>query len=67
MTMDYRINPLNYPGASATPLEKTPLVTNLVFIPFARSVGSLPGFLAEQVHYGAFNYTWEVRISFVFS
>ena len=60
MTQGYGIRLLEFPGAQVTPLEKTPLITNLVFIPLARSLGTVPGVLVDQVNFGAFQLTWEV-------
>jgi len=50
---------LGFPGASVTPIEKTPLITNLVFIPLSRSAG-LPGVLIDDVQYGGFKVSWKV-------
>ncbi|RDB22658.1 putative ATPase YjoB [Hypsizygus marmoreus] len=58
-TTDYRLNVLDHPAVLAAPLEKTPLVTNLVFFPFARAVGSIPGILADQIEFGAFKISWD--------
>ncbi|KAF9569095.1 P-loop containing nucleoside triphosphate hydrolase protein [Agrocybe pediades] len=49
---------LNLPGASITPLEKNPLVTNLFFVPLARASG-VPGVLVDQIEYGAFKISWK--------
>ncbi|KAF8238855.1 P-loop containing nucleoside triphosphate hydrolase protein [Tricholoma matsutake] len=58
-TMDFRLNLLNFPAALAVPLENLPLVTNLFFVPLARSLGSLPGVLIDQVVFGAFKLAWD--------
>lgn len=58
--MDFRLNLLNFPAALAVPLENLPLVTNLFFVPLARSLGSLPGVLIDQVVFGAFKLAWDV-------
>ncbi|TFK43716.1 P-loop containing nucleoside triphosphate hydrolase protein [Crucibulum laeve] len=58
MTKDYRLNILSFPGAEVTPLEQTPLITNLIFIPLARSISPLPGILTEQVEFGVFQVSW---------
>ncbi|KAF8914171.1 P-loop containing nucleoside triphosphate hydrolase protein [Gymnopilus junonius] len=50
---------LGFPGASVTPVETSTLVTNLVFIPLARSLGTVPGVLVDSVQYGAFKVTWK--------
>ncbi|KAF5322585.1 hypothetical protein D9619_000648 [Psilocybe cf. subviscida] len=49
----------SYPGATFTPIEKTPLITNLVFIPLARNLGSVPGILTDKIVFGAFKVSWE--------
>jgi len=51
---------MGFPGASVTPIEKIPLVTNLAFIPLARSLGSVPGILIDQVQFGVFKIIWQV-------
>jgi len=51
---------MGFPGASVTPIEKTPLITNLVFIPLARSLGTVPGILVDQVQFGVFKIIWQV-------
>jgi hypothetical protein len=51
---------MGFPGASVTPIEKTPLITNLVFVPLARSLGSVPGILVDQVQFGVFKIIWQV-------
>ncbi|CAA7260036.1 unnamed protein product [Cyclocybe aegerita] len=58
MTQDYGINLLGFPAAQLTPLEKTPLITNLFFIPLSRSVG-IPGILVDNVEFGAFKLVWQ--------
>ena len=60
MTQDYGINLFGFPGVQVTPLEKTPLITNLVFVPVARSLGTVPGVLVDQVNFGAFQLIWKV-------
>lgn len=55
-----RTNPLGFPEVQAVPLEKTPLITNLLFVPVARSLGTVPGVLVDQVNFGAFQLTWKV-------
>ncbi|KAF9464375.1 P-loop containing nucleoside triphosphate hydrolase protein [Collybia nuda] len=58
-TSDYSLNILSFPGAQAIPVETTPLITNILFIPLARNLGSLPGVLVDQVQYGTFNLIWD--------
>ena len=60
LTQGYGMNILGFPAASVTPFERTKLVTNFVFIPLARSLG-IPGVLVDQVEYGAFDVSWNVR------
>jgi transitional endoplasmic reticulum ATPase len=60
MTQGYGINLLGFPGVQVAPLEKTPLITNLLFVPIARSLGAVPGVLVDQVNFGAFQLTWKV-------
>ncbi|PPR04060.1 hypothetical protein CVT24_010635 [Panaeolus cyanescens] len=57
MTPGYGMNLFGTPGVTAQPIEKTPLITNLLFIPLARSSG-IPGILVDQIQYGAFKVTW---------
>ncbi|KAF9006566.1 P-loop containing nucleoside triphosphate hydrolase protein [Cyathus striatus] len=58
MTQDYQLNILNFPGISVTPLEKTPLLTNLNFIPLPKSSSPVPGVLIDSVELGAFKLGW---------
>lgn len=60
MTKDFGLNILSFPGATATRLENTPLLTNLFFIPLARSLNSVPGVLVDSVQYGVFKVVWKV-------
>lgn len=62
MTQGYGINLLGFPGVQVTPLEKTPSITNLLFVPVARSLGTVPGVLVDQVNFGAFQLTWKVSL-----
>ncbi|KAF5387729.1 hypothetical protein D9615_000556 [Tricholomella constricta] len=59
LTTDYKLNILNHPGVLATPVEKTPLVTNTIFLPIARGMGAIPGLLVELVEFGAFKISWD--------
>ncbi|KAF8897713.1 P-loop containing nucleoside triphosphate hydrolase protein [Infundibulicybe gibba] len=56
---------LSFPDVSATPLPNVPLITDVVFIPLARSIGSLPGVLVDQVQLGGFRLDWKTY-SFIF-
>ena len=62
MSADYQLNLLAFPGAYAVPLETTPLITNVVFRPLARRLGSTPGVLVDQVHFGSFRLAWDVGL-----
>ena len=62
MTQGYGINLLGFPEVKVTPLEKTPSITNLLFVPVARSLGTVPGVLVDQVNFGAFQLTWKVSL-----
>lgn len=59
LTQGYGMNILGFPGATVTPMEKTPLLTNLVFIPLSRAVG-IPGVLGNQIVFGVFKVVWKV-------
>ena len=60
MTQGYGINLLGFPEVQIIPLEKAPSITNLSFVPVARSLGTVPGVLVDQVNFGAFQLTWKV-------
>lgn len=62
MTGDYRLSILSYPGVIKIPVKTAPLISNLVFIPLARSASSRPGLIADFVELGAFHLAWEVRV-----
>ncbi|KAF9453036.1 P-loop containing nucleoside triphosphate hydrolase protein [Macrolepiota fuliginosa MF-IS2] len=57
-TSAYDLHILSYPGLTATPLPSSPLITEVLFAPFARSLHSVPGVLIDQVKLGAFQVTW---------
>ncbi|KAF5322515.1 hypothetical protein D9619_000646 [Psilocybe cf. subviscida] len=59
MTQGFNLSIMSFPGATFTPIEKTPLVTNLLFIPLARNLGSVPGILIDNIEFGAFNVSWK--------
>ncbi|KXN89597.1 hypothetical protein AN958_05464 [Leucoagaricus sp. SymC.cos] len=58
-TQAYDLNILSYPGLTATPLPNSSLITNVVFVPFARSLHGVPGVLIDQVKVGAFQVVWK--------
>lgn len=60
MTRDWKLNILQFPGVNVSPLEKTPMVSNLVFVPLARNLGGLPGVLVDQIQFGAFQLSFNV-------
>ena len=60
MTRDLQLNILRFPGVKVSPLEKTPMVSNLVFVPLARSLGGLPGILVDQIQFGAYQLSFNV-------
>jgi hypothetical protein len=59
VTEDSLLDVLRFPGTQATPLEKSPLVTNLFFVPVARKLG-IPGVLIDSVQFGIFKINWQV-------
>ncbi|KAH9948338.1 P-loop containing nucleoside triphosphate hydrolase protein [Amylocystis lapponica] len=58
MSVDYTINILSFPGLVKEPLAPSELVSSLVFIPFARKLGSVPGVLVDQIKFGSFHLKW---------
>lgn len=60
MSSDYGLNILAFPEAYAKPLSPSEHVTNLVFIPLARRLGSVPGVLGDNVEFGGFSVAWKV-------
>ncbi|KIK04665.1 hypothetical protein K443DRAFT_675683 [Laccaria amethystina LaAM-08-1] len=66
MTRDGKLNILRFPGVNVSPLEKTPMVSNLVFVPLARSLGGLPGILVDQIQFGAFELSFNQHQFLVF-
>ncbi|KAF8076577.1 P-loop containing nucleoside triphosphate hydrolase protein [Lyophyllum atratum] len=59
VTTDSALDILSTPGVLAVPMEKSPLVTDTFFVPLGRSLGAVPGFLVESVHFGAFKVSWD--------
>ena len=53
-------NILAYPAAYVQSLRPDLMVSESVFVPFARRMGT-PGVLVERVKYGCFDVVWEVR------
>ena len=51
---------LSYPGAYVQSLRPDLMVSESIFVPFARRMGA-PGVLVERVAYGCFYVVWEVR------
>ncbi|ESK96282.1 atp-dependent zn protease [Moniliophthora roreri MCA 2997] len=56
---DLNLNLLNFPAAQATPLEITPLVTNLRFISLGNRTSPVPGMLLDGVLAGSFKVVWQ--------
>jgi len=61
MSADYGLNLTSFPGASTLPLSPSELVTNVLFVPIARRLGSVPGVLLDNVVFGGFKVAWNVR------
>ncbi|KAF5322526.1 hypothetical protein D9619_000647 [Psilocybe cf. subviscida] len=59
MTNGYNMSLMSFPAATFTPIEKSPLVTNIMFIPLARKLGTVPGILIDNIEFGAFSVTWQ--------
>ncbi|PPQ65944.1 hypothetical protein CVT26_010706 [Gymnopilus dilepis] len=59
MTEGYNVKLPEFPGASATPVDKSVFIENLVFSPLARSLGPPSGILLKSVKFGAFKVTWK--------
>ncbi|KAG6833925.1 hypothetical protein H0H87_007936 [Tephrocybe sp. NHM501043] len=59
VSTDYNLNILSHPGVIAIPMEKTPLITNTIFLPIARGAGAIPGFLIDLVQFGIFKVAWD--------
>ncbi len=62
MTSDYRLNVLQYPHVLKVPMNASPLIANLVFIPLARNMSPRPGLIVDAVELGAFHVAWQVSI-----
>jgi transitional endoplasmic reticulum ATPase len=60
MTVDYRLNILNLPGAQVFPLDESELVTNLWFVPLTRRLKELPGVLVDSIELGSFRLIFDV-------
>jgi len=52
-------NILSYPAAYVQSLRPDLMISESVFVPFARRMGT-PGALVELVSYGCFHVVWEV-------
>lgn len=57
---DYTVNLLAFPGAIFQPTSPDELISSLVFVPFARRLGSVPGILVDRIKYGSFKVAWDV-------
>ncbi|KAF9821282.1 hypothetical protein IEO21_00890 [Rhodonia placenta] len=56
---DYTVNLLAFPGAIFQPTSPDELISSLVFVPFARRLGSVPGILVDRIKYGSFKVAWD--------
>ena len=65
MSADYGLNLTSFPGASILPLSPSELVTNVLFVPIARRLGSVPGVLLDDVVFGGFKVAWNVSSFFL--
>ena len=54
---------LGYPAAYVQSLRPDLIISQNIFVPFARRMGT-PGVLVEDVSYGCFQVSWEVRRMF---
>lgn len=54
---------LDYPAAYVQSLRPDLMISQNIFVPFARRMGT-PGILVEAVSYGCFQVSWEVRSIF---
>ena len=61
LIMTQQFGVLGFPGITVEPLERTPLTTNLYFIPLSKRLVGVPGILLDQVEFGAFKARWNVR------
>lgn len=57
----YGIDLFGFPKAYMQPISPPELISNLVFVPLARSMGQSAGVLVDNVRFGAFSVAWEVR------
>lgn len=62
LSTDWNTNILGFPGAVIQPTSESDLITSVVFVPFARRLGQLPGVLMDQIKFGSFHVAWDVRI-----
>ncbi|KAL1738777.1 hypothetical protein HDZ31DRAFT_78091, partial [Schizophyllum fasciatum] len=58
LSSDYSLNLTRFPHAVSVPIPDDPLITQLQYVPLARSVGPEPGVLVDRVEYGAFRVAW---------
>ncbi|KAL1700191.1 P-loop containing nucleoside triphosphate hydrolase protein [Schizophyllum commune] len=59
LSSDYSLNLTRYPHAVSVPIPDDPLITQLQYVPLARSAGPEPGVLVDKVEYGAFRVAWD--------
>ncbi|KAI0921649.1 hypothetical protein AcW1_004439 [Taiwanofungus camphoratus] len=56
---DYTVNLLGFPAAFIQPISPSELITSVVFVPFARRLGKVPGVLVDQISFGSFRVAWD--------
>ncbi|KAE9410154.1 P-loop containing nucleoside triphosphate hydrolase protein [Gymnopus androsaceus JB14] len=64
-TLDFRLDPLKFPGAQLVPLEHNPLITTVGFAPLNRTSSPVPGVLVDRVVCGGFTMNWQVSSALI--
>ncbi|OCH90947.1 P-loop containing nucleoside triphosphate hydrolase protein [Obba rivulosa] len=59
LSTDWNTNILGFPGAVIQPTSESDLITSVIFVPFARRLGQLPGVLMDQIKFGSFHVAWD--------
>ncbi|TRM68103.1 P-loop containing nucleoside triphosphate hydrolase protein [Schizophyllum amplum] len=59
LSSDGMLNLTRFPHAVAVPMPTDPLITQLQYVPLARSAGPEPGAIVDKVEYGAFRLAWQ--------
>jgi transitional endoplasmic reticulum ATPase len=60
LSNDNKLNLLKFPGARPQPLSDSQVVKNVSFVPNDRRSDDGPGYLHNNVEYGAFKLSWDV-------